>query len=460
MRYLITLFLLATSFTLALGQTPRLDSLFTVLAQEKNEDRQLDLILKHIYKGIDVPDETMRLAQRLIDVGKQTNTLAPQASGLCKLGSQYRFLGNPVRALQQHQQAMAVARQLGNPTLLSIVLRQAAHVYKDREENRRAISLYKEALVYAVKGTDDSLGVSQLLNLGGVYLTLGKLDSALSYSQRAYEGAIATNVLGDIDYIYLFLGGVHSRLGNEALATNYLRLGINRSFIDESERDQCALYNGLAQHYQRFNKPDSSIYYAKRAIDVVRKTPWFHNSAKPAHLLAELYQGRNCDSSLAYARIAAVAGDSLTNKQASQQIQLMTFDEDMRQMEVEKAHQEAELQRKQNIQYALIALGIFALLTLYLILSRSFITNIKTIEYAGVIGLLIVFEFLNLLLHPFLERITHHSPILMLLALVCIAALLVPLHHRLEQWAVATLVAKNKTVRLAAAKQTIAELEG
>jgi predicted nucleic acid-binding Zn ribbon protein len=76
-----------------------------------------------------------------------------------------------------------------------------------------------------------------------------------------------------------------------------------------------------------------------------------------------------------------------------------------------------EEQRKQNIQYALIALGIIVLLTLYLSLSRSFISNTKLIQFFGVIALLIVFEFLNLLLHPFLERVTHHSPVLMLLAL-------------------------------------------
>ena len=81
------------------------------------------------------------------------------------------------------------------------------------------------------------------------------------------------------------------------------------------------------------------------------------------------------------------------------------------------------------------------------------------IEFLGVVALLIVFEFLNLLLHPFLESITHHSPVLMLLALVCIAALLVPLHHKLEKWATTKLVEKNKLVRLAAAKKTIEKLE-
>ena len=75
------------------------------------------------------------------------------------------------------------------------------------------------------------------------------------------------------------------------------------------------------------------------------------------------------------------------------------------------------------------------------------------------VALLIVFEFLNLLLHPFLERITYHNPVLMLLALVCIAALLVPLHHKVEKWATAKLVKKNKEIRLANAKKTIEELE-
>ena len=118
-----------------------------------------------------------------------------------------------------------------------------------------------------------------------------------------------------------------------------------------------------------------------------------------------------------------------------------------------------EEQRKQNIQYALLALGIITFIISFLLLSRRHITNTKLIQFLGVVALLLVFEFLNLLLHPFLERITHHSPLLMLLALVCIAALLVPLHHKLEKWATHKLVEKNKQIRLAAAKRTIEELE-
>ena len=133
----------------------------------------------------------------------------------------------------------------------------------------------------------------------------------------------------------------------------------------------------------------------------------------------------------------------------------MSFENEKKQQELIQEKKIAEQQRKQNIQYVLLALGILSFVILFLALSRRHITNTKLIQFLGVVALLVVFEFLNLLLHPFLERITHHSPVLMLLALVGIAALLVPLHHKLEKWATHKLVEKNKAIRLATAKKTI-----
>jgi hypothetical protein len=74
-------------------------------------------------------------------------------------------------------------------------------------------------------------------------------------------------------------------------------------------------------------------------------------------------------------------------------------------------------------------------------------------------ALLLVFEFLNLLLHPFLEKITHHSPILMLLSLLSIASLLVPLHHKIEKWAIQKLIKKNKEIKLKNARKIIEEFD-
>jgi NADH:ubiquinone oxidoreductase subunit 3 (subunit A) len=120
---------------------------------------------------------------------------------------------------------------------------------------------------------------------------------------------------------------------------------------------------------------------------------------------------------------------------------------------------EEALHRKQNIQYALITLGIIIFVTIFLLLSRTIVVNERLISFFAILGLLVVFEFTNLLIHPWLASFTHESPALMLLALVIIASLLIPLHHRLQHWIKEKMIEKNKAIRLAVAKKTIKELE-
>lgn len=98
-------------------------------------------------------------------------------------------------------------------------------------------------------------------------------------------------------------------------------------------------------------------------------------------------------------------------------------------------------------------------LGLLIVLSHSVTIGEKWLKILGIIGLLLSFEFLNLLLHPYIAHLTHHSPIGMLLIMVVIAALLVPLHHKIEHWATHKMIEKNKQVRLAAAKKILEKLE-
>jgi tetratricopeptide (TPR) repeat protein len=159
------------------------------------------------------------------------------------------------------------------------------------------------------------------------------------------------------------------------------------------------------------------------------------------------------DSAYYYSLMESDLKDSIFSQNNINKIQSLAFSEQLRQIEEDGKRAEEERRRKENIQYALIALGIITFIILFLLLSRGFITNTRLIRFLIVVALLNVFEFLNLLLHPFLEKITHHSPVLMLLSLVCIAALLVPLHHRLEKFATHILVEKNKKVRINESKK-------
>lgn len=459
MKKLLFLFCFLLCIYSAFPQSQPVDSILQKLATETNEDIKVDLIVSIWATGVDRdPYQLIQTGQILLKQGVEKNDPIKQASGYSFLGTGYRISGNPIRALQVQQQALVLAERANNFTILAMIKNQMAHTYRDREEWDNAFKGYSLALEDAVKGKNEVIKLWPVGNLGVCFLNLNKLDSALNYLQRAYELSLTIN-RWDLPYILWNLGSVHSKMGNASLAASYFNMSIQMAKDFKRLRQLCYAYTELGEHFQRMNQRDSCIFYLKNALATVLHTPFFFMSVKPAKMLADIYEKNNCDSTLKYASIYKIANDSVFSNKINQQIQVMTFDEKLRQQESTAEITKAEYQRKQNIQFAFLAFGIISFVILFLLLSRSFITNTKLIGFLGVIALLIVFEFLNLLLHPFLERVTHHSPILMLLALVFIAALLVPLHHRLEKWATLKLVEKNKTIRLAAAKKTIELLD-
>lgn len=460
MKKIITLFCFVVSVQIAFTQTANVDSILQKVALEKDDNKKFDLFIRLVGPEINnEPKWCIESGLKIFNQSEKENDNIGKAFAYSFLGQGYRLMGNSIKALDYHHKAIATAEKTNNLSLLSFVENQTGHVYRDREEYDKAKSFYLSSVAHADKGHNETVKAWAPSNLGAVYLATNSLDSSLMYSQRAYEIFTRKKNISNIAYVFINLGGVHSKLGNAPLAMGYFKMAINKGESTNTLRYLNLAYVALAEHFLRNNQTDSSSFYAKKAIAIVNNTAFFYLSSKPAKLLADIYERTNCDSTLKYATVFKIAADSLSSNKINQQILAMTFEEDLRQQELAAEKIKEAQQRKQNIQYALLALGINTFIIAFLLLSQKLITNTKLIQFLGVVALLLVFEFLNLLLHPFLERITHHSPVLMLLALVCIAALLVPLHHKLEKWATQTLVEKNKQIRLAAAKKTIELLD-
>jgi hypothetical protein len=176
--------------------------------------------------------------------------------------------------------------------------------------------------------------------------------------------------------------------------------------------------------------------------------------------LSELYKHNNkFDSAYKYLDLSVTIKDSLYSQQKTNSIESLIYGEQLRQQELEQKKIRDVEERKLNLQYAAIALGLIGFMLVFFLLSHSIIVNQRFIRFIGIMGLLVLFEFINLFIHPYLGNITNHSPLLMLLIMVVIAAMLVPVHHFLQGWISEKLVEKNKKIRLAVAKRTIEKLE-
>ncbi len=179
-----------------------------------------------------------------------------------------------------------------------------------------------------------------------------------------------------------------------------------------------------------------------------------------AHVLAEAFEANNAaDSALAWMKVERALRDSVQGSENRGRLQGQLFQIQLKEQEDAKLKAEEVAARSHNIQFGIIALIVITLGIFLLIISRTAVVGAKAIKNLSLIALLLFFEFINLLVHPFLGELTHHSPILMLLCMAAIAALLIPLHHRMEKLITNMLVSKNNRVRLEAARRTIEELE-
>ena len=356
-------------------------------------------------------------------------------------------------ALHYYLESLKIRERIADFSGMASLYKSIGIINKEQGDYKNAINWYRKAIDLM---PDDNYRLALLkANFGDVFILLDKPDSALKYFQSSYEHFNLSSDKYQLVNTLNGLGNVQATIGNAELALGYYRLGIPNAVLYNDTVGLSNTYLLIAKFFNKNSRQDSSIFYAGRSLLIAQGARVQQMVIGAAKLLSQLYQNKNDKEALRYLNIAVAAKDSVFSREKTTTVQNMLEEEKERQTAIIEIENKATQQRLLNLKYASLAFGIIIFIMLILLFTHSFITSPALIEFLGVLALLVVFEFFNLLLHPFLEKVTHHSPLLMLLALVWIGALLVPLHHKLEQWARSRFVQKNKKIRLEAAQKTI-----
>jgi tetratricopeptide (TPR) repeat protein len=439
------------------------DKQFMAVIQPLKEIYYSTMNMQDSYNNSSLDSAIIKSQQAVLITLKYKNVLPAEAEAryLAELASLFWNSGNFPEAKGTYLVALKKAELINDPLVTARIYTGLAVVARNAGDYRQALRYYDKAASYLKDMPDNDNSIEILTDKGRTYEKLNILDSAFTLLQechamlyRMYHGI---NVFGG--GIHAESGIIYSKMGKKELAEDYFRQAIQLNAEANNFRIQSRTYIDFAEHFDRFNMRDSAIYYATKSLSIIEQHKFLVYKLAASTLLAKLYaQQDKIDSAFKYQSLMIATQNTMFSNDKMIHLQSMEFNEQLRQQELEADKLNKEEERKNNIQFILIAIGLFTFIILFLLLSRSFITNTKLIEFIGILALLLVFEFLNLLLHPFIENITHHSPVLMLLAMVIIAALLIPLHHRVEKWAIQKLVEKNKRIRLARAKKTVEEL--
>ena len=429
-----------------------IDSLRLVLAKTNADTTRVELLRATGYKerNLGVLNQALMLAKKIKYINGEAN---------CYNGIGNYFFGNSnyPKAMEYYLEGLKISEANNYAVGIAKTTGNIGAVYLTQGNYRQALNNFLAAIAIT-KSTKNirSRGI-QSYDAAKAYLYLGKTDSALTFGTQSYQLAVASNDSNALTNSLKTLGEIHQRLNNLKLAFEYYRMAIPFSHGYLFALPE--IYVSMAELFRQTNELDSCILYAERGLQSAQEYNNGDIIFKSASLLSTLYEKKDVNKSFNYYKIAVAGKDSMFSAEKIKQIQNLSYNEMFRQQERESDKLKAREERNHNLQYAAIAIGLITFIILFFALSRSIVVKERFIEFFGVLGLLAVFEFINLFIHPYLAGVTNHSPILMLLILIAIGALLVPLHHKLEKWITKIMIAKNKNIRLASAKKTIAKLE-
>ena len=466
MRYIINVSIALLVFLHVFSQT-QIDSLKRQLSLSTSEKDRVNIMIE-ISKRYDKQvqfDSSFAYSNMAANLSREIKWPLGEARGLL-MAAIYIFFNerNYIKCISNCLYSLTIFEKENDHTYLLRNLWTLGGAYSMIEEYPQAIFYFRKEIDIAKKIGDHDRILEGIYGLADALYFYGKNDSAIQYF---HEGFKLTDLYSPADSSfakgrsYLGLAKASYLTRDYEITISYLNKAYSYAqFIQNDGNNIKGTIQGMyADVFMDSQQWDSALHRIRLSTQVgngleAGMYEYYSNLS-----VANVFEHINKDSAIKYYKWANQIRAAL-NSSTRSEINKLTQMEVERQRHISEQEEFQRKSRSRNIQYTAIAIGLGTLVILFLLYSRSIIGKEKLIRYLGVLLLLIVFEFLNLYLHPFLSHLTDESPLFMLLTMVAIAAILIPAHHRIEHWVSHQLVEKNKRIRLEAARKTIKQLEG
>lgn len=444
MKNWIILFLFFSLPTLLFAQIKKVDSLLNILQSQKPDSNKVKILNEiGIAYSQFLPSKAIIYVDEAYNLAVKLKLAEQELKALSLMANTYNSLGNYNKAMEISLKQLQVLEKVNNPRRLAIVLMNLAVYYTQQNDYTRALYYYLKSDSVIIQNKIPGINYNIAQNLGDLYDRLNKNDSAFFYYSKAL--AIA-NLMENNNFIgasNVGLGNCFVKLNNKQKAIEYYHVALLQLAKVNDNDLYCETALNIANLYFKNKKYDSALYYGHLNLFTAMKSEFPIRIKDAASFLGAFYKkSKNSDSALYYFEETEKLKDTINSQEKIKDFQLKTINEDIRQAELAEVKRKEMEERNQQLQLLLIGIfiPIFFLLTL-LLSSRKI--HIKAIKTLGIISLLLFFEYVTLLLHPRVVEITNHTPIFELLIFVTIAALLIPTHHRIEQWLIQKLTHRH-----------------
>ena len=366
MKKLLLIFILAPGINYTNAQTGNRDSIIQLLQNDKEDtSRVLHLADLSFEYGESKPDTTLVLALQALDMANRIGFEKGKAISLNRIANAYTSLGNYPKAMEVLLQALQINEKINNLDGKQRNLNNIGIIYFAQEDYRQALDYYFKAKSLADLINNNRSFCSACSNISAAYDSLKVYDSARLYAQQAYDTAFKINYYRLIGSSLHGLGHIHFMTGQNNSALEFYRLSIPYHKAANNDYRLSQTFLNFAKVFQKINQNDSALFYAKQSLFLAQEKRFTPEVRNAARFLSYYYRKLNADSAFFYQDISKDANDSLFSQQKQKQLQSLAFDEKLRQADIATAELKAKEERKHNLQYAAIALGLITFIILF-----------------------------------------------------------------------------------------------
>lgn len=278
----------------------------------------------------------MLLALKGLELSRRIGFNNGEAASLNQIGNAYSILGNYPKAMEVYLPALKILEKINNVEGIAPTLNNIGNIYRLQGEYHEAIEYYLKVKKLAERSNNKDLVSVNLGNLARSYLALKQYDSAKIHAQAAYDIATKLNYHLRIGNFLSLTGDIYSETGQKKLALEYYRRSQPYKKLSESDRGLSETFLGMAKLFENEGRMDSTLFYANQALKIADEKKFRKEFLEASSFLYSFYKKRgNVDSALFYLEAAKAANDSLFSQQNVRQLQSLSFDEKLRQQDIE-----------------------------------------------------------------------------------------------------------------------------
>ncbi|RYY61196.1 MAG: tetratricopeptide repeat protein [Chitinophagaceae bacterium] len=459
------------------------------LAKQNRLDSQTfsaQLALGNVYLYVpDLQKADLAMAQAQ-SLASQLKSDSMMARVNIQYGVYYIQKNEKIMSLRNFLDGLRIAEDLDNPSLMRLAYSRLSFFYDQVEDYDRAIDYADKSLKQLdriLTGASPYNRVQEYNNLGRLYGRKKNFDISMTYYDRALKLAdslkfepmkamMYQSIVNDymsanqpqkaLDYfnshpqMLTFLKSVNFEyLIDQSYGFMYARLEKYDSALHYYKRmapfaDRMNAFNGFGYYgdmgviYRQLGNYALSEEFLLKARDLAASTGNLTYMSSAAEELDTLYRDKgDFKQALFYNNLSHTYKDSLQSlSKEKDMLQLEISDEQQRQARLEREALEHK-RKRDNIQYLAITLGITGLFLL-LVMLGMFRVSARTIKMIGFFAFLMFFEFIFLIFKKNIYSLTKGEPWRDLLFMICLAAILLPLHHWLEHKVIHYLTSHNR----------------